>query len=186
MDSSGRLYAQVAAEAGCDPQDAMIAVYLRDLSRDNRTLDEAARLLRKQRGEVRNYARDWGVNFSDYIPAAQPLQLVWRKIKRGSWGLYLGDDQVGEGCSDGEGGYYAQLCDESAKVHEAVGSSYLVAFKRLSLIIDRESVSIFGVDDIVIDLEVVTKDGEEQVTHTRLAPKEPDVEPAVMRRALAA
>lgn len=179
MDSSGRLYSQVAAEAGVSPERAMVACYLADLSRAGRSMNEAASLLRKERGEVRDYARDWGISFSDYRRAAKPMELTWRKANLG-WELVgPGGAKIADSLSAVENGTrrcYAQLIDlPGGEVCD--GSSHDVAIRRLSLQIDRRSLDLFGVDDITI---CVVRDGiSEQV-----APKMAD-EPAKLQAALA-
>jgi hypothetical protein len=104
MDNSGRLYAQVAAEAGVGADKAMIACYLSNLARDGKTMDEAARLLRKERADVRDYARNWGIPFRDYERSDRPLILTWRKEKRGQWKLWNRGECCATADADGGGG----------------------------------------------------------------------------------
>lgn len=176
MDNSGRLYSQVAAEAGVKPDEAMIACYLLNLSRQGKTICEAGALLRQDRATIRDYSRDWGISFIDYAPAATPLCLSWTKEKRGRWTLELGGVLVAEAESDGEGGYCARKSGETEWTHS--GSSAEVAIRRLSIAMERASVQIFGVDDIVISM--MDKDGFPE----RMAPKECP-EAVVKQRALA-
>jgi hypothetical protein len=173
MDNEGRLFSQVAAEAGVPAEKAMVACYLLNLSRQGKTLDEAATLLRKRRCEARDYARDWGISFTDYKPARKPLVLKWTKPRRGRWELIVGDALVAAADSDGQGGYTA--CAEAASIRE-VGSSAEVAIRRASIELERRSVEIFGVDDVEIRM---VSDG----CHDVMAPKSP-ADTAKLRSAL--
>lgn len=163
MDNSGRLYSQVAAEAGVTTEKAMVACYLLNLSRQGKSLDEAAALLRQSRASARDYARDWGIAFKDYSAAAVPLAIDWRKEKRGRWVLEIDGALVAEAESDGKGGYRARPAGSREWSHG--GSRATVAIRLLSLMLERQSVRIFGVDDVVISM--LDADGIRE----RLAPK---------------
>ncbi|SNT05635.1 hypothetical protein SAMN06295912_13520 [Sphingomonas laterariae] len=176
MDNSGRLYSQVAAEAGVTADKAMVACYLLNLSRQGKSLDEAVALLRQSRAAARDYARDWGITFSDYRASAQPIALIWRKEKRGRWALEVGGAPIAEAESDGAGGYRARIAGQTH--WQAGGSSASVSIRRLSVEMERRSVAILGVDDVVIS--IVATDGAEE----RLAPKAAE-NTAVLRKALA-
>ena len=180
MHNEGRLHAQVAAEAGVTTEKAMVACYLSNLAKDGKTLDEAAALLRKERCEARDIARDWGIAFSDYAPAAQPLSLTWQKEKRGRWLLMLDGAAIAQAVSDGAGGYQAWRLSADKRIGAKVeGSNAEVAMRRVSAALDRQSVAIFGVDDVRIAM--VDADG----LVTALAPKVADNH-AALRKALAA
>lgn len=150
MDNSGRLYSQVAAEAGVSPDKAMIACYLSNLSAEGKSIGEACALMRQPRPIVRDYARDWGISFSDYRPSPQPLLLEWRKERRGRWVLKFDGLIVAEAESDGEGGYVARQSDE--RDWTVTGSSADVAIRRMSNQLERASFEIFGVDDVVVSM----------------------------------
>lgn len=175
MQNEGRLYSQVAAEAGVTTEKAMVACYLSNLSKQGKTLGEAADLIRTPRHAARDYARDWGISFSDYMASAQPLTLTWTKPKRGRWELMLDGLVIAAADADGQGGYIAHLTKPAITV---AGSDAEVAIRRLSVEIERLSVEIFGVDDVVIEIDQA---GEV----ARMAPK-PAADPMKLRRALAA
>lgn len=149
MDNNGRLYSQVAAQAGVTPERAMVACYLSNLSKAGRTMDEAASLLRKHRADVREFARDWNISFVDYDRTRRPLELAWAKVKRGRREMTVGADTIAEAISDGSGGYKARFSTEAW--HH--GSSAEIAIRRASSDIERRSVELFGVDDIVIVMD---------------------------------
>jgi hypothetical protein len=181
MHNEGRLFSQVAAEAGVPAEKAIIACYLLSLSKEGKTLDEAATLLRKERCDARDYARDWSIPFVDYDTKRQPLSLSWRKEKRGRWILAVDGLEVAEAISDGEGGYDArELVTSNPRRARlaAEGSKAEIAMRRLSLDLERRSVEVFGVDDVLIFIE--DAEGAEIV-----APKMAD-DPARLRKALAA
>lgn len=178
MDNEGRLFSQVAAEAGVSAETAMVACYLLNLSRKGKSMDDAAALMRKDRAEVRSYARDWGISFSDYMTSPQPLVLTWTKAKRGRWDLLLDGLLIASATSNGrgDGGYVATR--ETHDLREN-GSSYEIAIRRLSVEIEKRSVEIFGLDDVQI--WIAFEDGN----HDLCAPKS-DADTAKLRRALAA
>ena len=182
MHNEGRLFSQVAAEAGVPNEKAMVACYLLNLSRQGKTLDEAAALLHKDRCEARDYARDWAIAFVDYDTTRQPLRLVWRKEKRGYWLLAVDGLQIAEAVADGEGGYIGRELATGSYPGRARlasdGSKAEIAMRRLSLDLERRSIEIFGVDDVVIF--IADAECQEQV-----APKIND-DVARLRTALAA
>lgn len=177
MHNEGRLFSQVAAEAGVPIEKAMIACYMLNLSREGKTLDEAAMLLRKDRCDAREYARDWGIAFSDYMTSPQPLSLSWQKAKRGRWELMLDGLLIAVATSDGrgDGSYTAKRESHSL---ECGGSSAEIAIRRLSAELEKQSVEVFGLDDVQIWME---DDG-----HRDLLAPQPATDPAKLRRALAA
>lgn len=71
MDNSGRMFAQVAAEAGVSPNRAKIAVYMSELARNGRSLADAATSLRRHQETVKKVARDFMIDFPDYRPFAR-------------------------------------------------------------------------------------------------------------------
>jgi hypothetical protein len=71
MKNIGKLWTQIAAEAGCTANKAKVAVYLRGLSEDGKTLDEAASLMRRKPDYIRRYAREFLIDFADYRPFAR-------------------------------------------------------------------------------------------------------------------
>lgn len=177
MHNEGRLFSQVAAEAGVPTEKAMIACYLLNLSREGKTLDEAATLLRKQRCEAREYARDWGIAFSDYMTSPQPLSLTWAKAKRGRWELSLDGLLIAVATSDGrcDGGYTARRESQSL---ECSGSSAEIAIRRLSTELEKQSVEVFGLDDVRIWMD--------DAGQLDLLAPQAAADPAKLRRALAA
>lgn len=180
MHNEGRLFSQVAAEAHVTNEKAMVACYLANLAKDGKTLDEAATLLRKPRYEARDVARDWGIVFSDYSPATTPLSMDWAKEKRGRWILTVDGLTIAEAVSDGAGGYHAwRLAGEKRIGARHEGSNAEVAIRRLSIALERDSVAIFGVDEIRIGMP--DPDG----AYIALAPKIADNR-AELCRALAA
>jgi len=162
VDSSGRSWRQVAAEAEVSDERAMVACYLADLARAGKSMNEAASLLRKGRGEVRTYARDWGLRFTDYQTAPQPLQLIWKKPKRGLWTLEIEGGVIAEAIANGGLGYKARRIGHDWHV----GSNAEIAMRRLSAEMERDSLDLFGVDDVVISMQI------EGVGRGRLAPTE--------------
>lgn len=175
MQNEGRLYSQVAAEAGVTIEKAMVACYLLNLSREGKTLDQAAQLTRKDRCEVRDYARDWGIAFTDYVTAPQPLQIAWEKVKRGRWELKLDGLLIAAADADGAGGYIATRLTQNITCN---GSSAEIAMRRLSIELERRSVEIFDLDDVRIDMI-------EDSQRTTLAPQ-PAADPRKLRTALGA
>jgi hypothetical protein len=145
------MYAQVATVAHVAEQQAMVACYMLNLARDGRTLNDAAMLLRQSRGEVRDHARSWGIDFADYRPAGkEPLGLSWVKERRGRWVLAVDGAPVAIAESDGCGEGRYRVRREGSGEWKWTGSSAAVAIKRASREIERDSVAIFGVDDVVI------------------------------------
>jgi len=175
MQNEGRLYSQVAAEAGVTTEKAMVACYLSNLSKQGKTLREAAELIRTPRYAARDYARDWGISFSDYKASARPLKLTWTKPKRGHWELMLDGLLIASADADGEGGYKAK---HAGLAIATSGSDAEVAIRRLSVEIEQRSLEIFGVDNVVIWMDQA---GEV----TRMPPKLA-ADPMKLRRALAA
>jgi len=175
MQNEGRLYSQVAAEAGVSTEKAMVACYLSNLSKQGKTLGEAAELIRTPRHAARDYARDWGISFSDYMTSLQPLTLTWTKPKRGRWELMLDGLLIAVADADGKGGYIAHRTNPALTV---AGSDAEVAIRRLSVEIEQRSLEILGCDDVVIKIDQA---GE----ISRMAPK-PVADPGKLRRALAA
>lgn len=68
MDNIGKLWTQVAAEAGCTTNTAKVAVYLRGLAAQGKTIEQAAALLKRKPDYIRRYARTFLIDFSDYRP----------------------------------------------------------------------------------------------------------------------
>lgn len=179
MHNEGRLFSQVAAEAGVPTEKAMIACYLANLSKEGKTLNEGAALLRKERCEVRDYARDWGISFPDYAAAASPLSLIWHKKERGLWTLEHRGSVVAEAASDGDGAYKARYVGRASEAPAAAtGSSAEIAMRRLSLAMERRCDDLFGTDDVAIKVKV------EGSRALQIAPK-PAEDPARLRKALA-
>ena len=176
MQNEGRLYSQVAAEAGVSTEKAMVACYLSNLSKQGKTLGEAAELIRTPRHAARDYARDWGISFSDYMASAQPLTLTWTKPKRGRWELMLDGLLIAAADADGAGGYTARRGQPLVIVTS--GSDAEIAIRRMSVEIEQRSLEILGCDDVVIEIDQA---GE----ISRMAPK-PAADPMKLRRALAA
>jgi hypothetical protein len=71
MDNFGRMFDQVAKEAGISANRAKVAVYLAGLAKDGRTLSDAAVSLRRSPTTVKAFARDFMIDFPDYRPYAR-------------------------------------------------------------------------------------------------------------------
>lgn len=176
MLNEGRLFSQVAAMADVPIEKAMVACYMANLAREGRTLNEAAALLRKERHEARDYARDWGIAFPDYTAAA-PLVLTWTKEERGRWTLKLDGAEIASATADRNGGG-AYTATREGHAFEASGSSAEIAMRRMSAELERRSLEIFGVDDVQVWIAAPSGDD-------LLAPKFAE-NPTGLRRALAA
>ena len=148
MDNTGKMYSQVAAAAKVTEQQASVACYLLNLSRSGKRLDDAAALLRMERPEVRDHARSWAIPFEDYQPNSNPLTLTWEKPKRGLWELKHDGAVIAVAQSDGEGGYSAAIGGGIRQSFD--GSSASVAIKHCSRALERLSLTVLGVDDVVI------------------------------------
>lgn len=174
MDTTSKLYSQVAVEAGVSIERAMVGCYLSDLSRSGKTLDDAAQLMRSTRSSVRCAARDWGISFSDFTPGS-PVRLEWEKERRGRWILKSGKMVVAEAASFTEGGVHGYRAKTIPDGLTQEGSSAEVAIRRLSLAMEAMSAHTLHADDVEIHMPGVGQ----------VAPK---VEPlaANMKRALSA
>jgi len=71
MENCGRLFGQIAAEAGVTANRAKLAVYLTGLSSQGRSIDYAAGALRKSPETIKLYAREFLIDFADYRPFAK-------------------------------------------------------------------------------------------------------------------
>ncbi|WP_420140181.1 hypothetical protein [Sphingomonas sp.] len=71
MENPGRLFGQIAAEAGITEAKAKVALYLMGLAEQGRSLDYAAGALQKKPSTVRTYARDFLIDFADFRPFAK-------------------------------------------------------------------------------------------------------------------
>jgi len=71
MDNPGKLFGQIAAEAGVTSSKAKIAVYLLGLARDGRTLEYAATSLRRSEETIKEYCREFHIDMADYKPFAK-------------------------------------------------------------------------------------------------------------------
>jgi len=146
MDNVGRLYSQVAAQADVSPEKAQVAVYLYNLAQQGKSIGDACRMTRMERPDVRNVARDWGFQFTDYAPSL-PLPLEWHKVKRGIWELRLPDGTAVADMKSNHGDYVAEWRGGG---NAESGSKPEVAARRLSIEIERQSLKLFGVDDVAI------------------------------------
>lgn len=164
MDNDTKMFGQVAAEAGVSEQQASIACYLLGLSHAGKGLDDAATLLRMERADVRDHARSWSIPFADYVPQTEPLRLTWTKAKRGLWELRDSESVVAIAQSDGEGGYSAGIGGRPRESWD--GSKAHIAIKRVSHVVERCSVAMFGSDDVIII------GPDEAGIETRLAPRD--------------
>ncbi|MEA1083231.1 hypothetical protein SFC76_03075 [Sphingomonas sp. CD22] len=119
-----------------------------NLAREGRTLDETAALLLKPRNEARDFARDWGIAFPDYV-AKRPLVLTWALEERGCWSLKVDGLLLASATANRNGGgaYTARREDID---FETGGSTAEIAMRRMSVELEREAVAIFGVDDVQI------------------------------------
>ena len=154
METSTKLHSQIAQEAGVSKEAAQAAAYLLDLSRAGKTLDQAAALMRRERADVRSIARDWSIPFPDYTPSA-PLVLAWAKAAGGALEIHL----EGKLCARAQR-------QEHASSHEAwearwmrggapirpvrQASTVMAAARQLSIEVERQSVTLLGVDDVAI------------------------------------
>lgn len=68
MDNIGRLFDQVAAEAGVSANRAKLAVYVMGLASAGRSLEETAAALHRKPDTVKVLARDFMIDFADYRP----------------------------------------------------------------------------------------------------------------------
>jgi hypothetical protein len=71
MDNIGRLFDQVAAEAGVSANRAKLAVYVMGLASAGRSLADTANALRRKPDTVKVLARDFMIDFPDYRPFAR-------------------------------------------------------------------------------------------------------------------
>lgn len=155
METTTKLHSQIACEAGVSKDAAQSAAYLLDLSREGKTLDQAAELMRRGRSDVRSIARDWGIPFPDYTPAP-PLMLGWSKTAGGGLELHLGGQLVAqahrlESAARTDTAFEARwLATPNGPVERA--ATALAAAKKLSVEIDRHAVALLGADDIAITL----------------------------------
>lgn len=151
MESTSRLHVQIAIDAGVSEDEAKVAAYMLDLSRAGKTLDHAASLLRKERGDARDVARDWGISFPDYTPTT-PRKLAWHKPVRGEWVMQDGQAvlaRITPKVDNGTRRYWARWEYDNGYL-SAEGSSAEIAARRLSKMIERQSLPLFGMDDIEI------------------------------------
>lgn len=180
METTSKLFSQIAVQAGVSDQTAQLVAYLIDLSAAGKTLNQAAGLIRKDRAFVRDIARDWGLSFADYS-FSKPVILNWTKPRRGEWELSFDGSVIARVNSEVSGGtrfYVARWQRDDASIRED-GSSAEIAARRLSIEIDRRSIDLFSVDDIEI-IFPLPRD-----TAIRLAPKIADNLPK-LRTALSA
>lgn len=181
METHRRLSSQVAAEAEVAADVATLAVYLLDLSRAGKTLDQAAALTRRERWQVRDIARDWGIAFPDY-EARAPRVMTWARERPGRWTLKLDGLDVAEATSEelspGRRGYRARSLMDAAP-EDSEGSSAEVAIRRLSIRLDQQARRLFDADDVAIWMQF--PDG----CRDQMAPKVAE-QPERLRRALAA
>lgn len=71
MDNIGRLFDQVAAEAGVSANRAKLAVYVMGLASAGRPLAEVAKGLRRKPDTLKVLAREFMIDFTDYRPFAR-------------------------------------------------------------------------------------------------------------------
>lgn len=71
MENSGRLFGQIAAEAGVTANKAKLCIYLQGLSEQGRSLSYAASLLRRKPATIKALSREFMIDFSDYRPYAR-------------------------------------------------------------------------------------------------------------------
>lgn len=71
MENIGRLFSQVAAEAGVTENRAKLAVYLFGLGNQGKTIGQAAALMRRKPSTIKTLARDFMIDFADYRPFAK-------------------------------------------------------------------------------------------------------------------
>lgn len=70
MDSPSRLWSQIAAESGITANRAKLAAYVTDLANDGRSLEQAARAVRRSPEVMKKLSRDFMIDWPDYRPFA--------------------------------------------------------------------------------------------------------------------
>ena len=68
MDNIGRLFDQVAAEAGVTASRAKLAVYVMGLASSGRSLSDTASALKRKPETLKTLARDFMIDFPEYRP----------------------------------------------------------------------------------------------------------------------
>ncbi|GEM_PF-4101181 len=85
---------QVRARAGVALPEAQAAVYMQSAKLEGWTLAEFQDRTRMSSRAARALAYRFGIEFEDFDPLCPPVELVWRKAKKG-WELYHGKEAVG-------------------------------------------------------------------------------------------
>lgn len=70
MDNPSRLWVQIAVEAGVSPNKAKLGAYMANLAQDGRTLEDAARALRRKPATIKQISREFMIDWPDYRPFA--------------------------------------------------------------------------------------------------------------------
>jgi hypothetical protein len=74
VENIGKPWSQVAAEAGCTPNKARLAVYLSGLAKNGKTIEAAAQMVRRKPDNIKLYAREFMIDFPDYRPFERYLK----------------------------------------------------------------------------------------------------------------
>jgi len=85
---------QVRARAGIALPEAQAAVYMQSAKLEGWTLAEFQERTSMSSRDARSLAYRFGIEFEDFDPQSPPVELVWRKAKKG-WELYQGKEAVG-------------------------------------------------------------------------------------------
>lgn len=81
MDNPGRLFDQIAAEAEISPNKAKVAVYLLGLARQGRSIQYAASGLHRSPETIKEFAREFMIDFPDYRPFERRKERPEPKIR---------------------------------------------------------------------------------------------------------
>ena len=71
MDNPDRMFSQIAAEAKISTNKAKVALYLHGLATQGRTLEYAAKALRRKPDTIKAMAREFMIDLADYRPFAK-------------------------------------------------------------------------------------------------------------------
>lgn len=81
---------QVRARAGIALPEAQAAVYMQSAKLEGWTLAEFQERTSMSSRDARSLAYRFGIEFEDFDPQSPPVELVWRKARKG-WELFLCD-----------------------------------------------------------------------------------------------
>lgn len=148
---------QVRARAGVTFAVAQQAVYMRISASEGWTLAEFIQRTGMTGRSARALAYRFGIEFPDYPPSADPVDLVWRKAEKG-WDLYHGEKVLGTCRRASDGQYIAETVGKSqgAKVME-IAWDPRGAMSRVGGGIDALSPVIF--DGQPVRVSILERDG---------------------------